>query len=117
MSKTKVLGMEYGIEITRPWSTEMYDHNDKVSDNMKQAIRAALNNAYEECDDEDVRAIARAVCAYGHGYGYDIQGMYDDACKELEMVPNHWLNEFCWPELVDGEYVKDLDVKFVGFKK
>jgi len=117
MSKTKVLGMEYGIEITRPWSPEMYEHNSKVSATMKEAIAKALDSAYNECDDEDVRAIAKAVCAYGHGYGYDIEGIYNDACNELKMVPDHWLNESCWPELVDGGYVKDLEVKFVGYKK
>ena len=27
--------VQYGIEITKPWSKEMYDHNDKVASEMK----------------------------------------------------------------------------------
>ena len=30
--------MNYGIEITKPWSKEMYDHNDMVSQLMKLEI-------------------------------------------------------------------------------
>ena len=40
--KTKVREVKYGIEITKPWSKEMYDHNDKVSDEVKQNIESAL---------------------------------------------------------------------------
>ena len=48
MSKVKVLGMEYGIEITRPWSSEMYEHNDKVMATMKEAIKVVLDRAYTD---------------------------------------------------------------------
>ena len=27
--------IKYGIEITKPWSKEMYDHNEKVAEEMK----------------------------------------------------------------------------------
>ena len=30
--------VQYGIEITKPWSKEMYDHNDIVSEEMKKNI-------------------------------------------------------------------------------
>ena len=46
MSKVKVLGKQYGIEITKPWSNEMYEHNDKVADLMKQSISESLQIAY-----------------------------------------------------------------------
>ena len=31
--------IKYGIKITKPWSKEMYDHNDKVADIMKKKYR------------------------------------------------------------------------------
>ena len=41
MSKAKKSPkIQYGIEITKPWSREMYDHNDIVSEEMKKNIFA-----------------------------------------------------------------------------
>ena len=34
MKPKKQPKVEYGIEITKPWSKEMYDHNDKISENQ-----------------------------------------------------------------------------------
>ena len=34
----KVKEVKYGIEITKPWSTEMYDHNEKVGNAVKAEI-------------------------------------------------------------------------------
>ena len=117
MSKPKVLGMEYGIKITKPWSPAMYEHNDKVSANMKEAIFEALSKAYKLDNEDDVRTISKAICAYGHGEGYDLDGIYADACRELDMTQNHWLDSSCWPDLVKAGLVEDLEVKFVGYKK
>ena len=36
--------MNYGIEITKPWSKEMYDHNDMVSQLMKLEITKSIEN-------------------------------------------------------------------------
>ena len=35
---------KYGIKITKPWSKEMYDHNDKVSNLMKAEILLSIKN-------------------------------------------------------------------------
>ena len=34
--------IKYGIKITKPWSKEMYEHNDKVADMMKKNIENLL---------------------------------------------------------------------------
>lgn len=116
MSKPKVLGMEYGIEITRPWNTKMYEHNERVAVNMKTAIAEALNGAFNEKDEPRLRTIAKAICSYGHGAGYEMSGIYEDARRQLEMAQNHWLHEWCWPDLVKAGLVQDIPVKFVGYK-
>ena len=38
MASKKQNSFKYGIEITKPWSKEMYDQNDKVSEIVKQNI-------------------------------------------------------------------------------
>ena len=50
----KPLNTKYGIQITKPWSNEMYDHNDKVADLMKIEILIQLKNAKESDDEDDI---------------------------------------------------------------
>ena len=32
--------VEFGIEIVKPWSREMYDHNDEVAEVVKAKVHA-----------------------------------------------------------------------------
>lgn len=113
----KVLGTKHGIEITKPWNPAMYEHNDKVADKMKEAIFAALSKAYKEDNNEDLEFIAKSVGGYGYGPMYGSEAIYADACNNLDMVQNYWLNDWCWDELVEAELVQDFDEKFVGYDK
>ena len=113
----KVLGTKYGIEITKPWSPAMYDHNDKVADKMKAAIKEALDKAFKKGNNEDLEFVARSVSGYGYGYGHGPESIYADACNSLDMVQNYWLNDWCWTELVEAELVEDFEEKFVGYDK
>jgi len=40
--------VQYGIEITKPWSKEMYDHNEKVAEDVKTQILKKWNEAMEQ---------------------------------------------------------------------
>ena len=113
----KVLGTKYGIEITKPWSPAMYDHNDKVANEMKAAIKEALDEAFEQGNDRDLEFIAKSVSGYGYGTGHGPESIYVDACRNLEMVQHYWLNDWCWDELVEAELVQDIETKFVGYDK
>ena len=46
MKKAKEI--KYGIEITKPWSKEMYAHNEKVAENVKTQILNKWNEAMEQ---------------------------------------------------------------------
>jgi hypothetical protein len=50
MKNYKILGQKYGVTITKPWSKEMYEHNDTVADFMKENIFTALTSAYNQCN-------------------------------------------------------------------
>ena len=41
---------KYGIEITKPWSKEMYDHNDEVLSEVKQLIGDKWLHAYHDSE-------------------------------------------------------------------
>ena len=116
MSKVKVLGNQYGIEITKPWSQEMYKHNDTVASEMKENIFQALNKAYSDNNETALREIGKSVCAYGFGQGFDMDEMHMEICRELDRVQNYWLNDE-YPYLVSKGYVENVKMNFVGYDK
>jgi hypothetical protein len=116
MSKVKVLGKQYGIEITKPWSSEMYEHNDKIADVMKENILKSLTEVYNKNDETSLREIGKSLLAYGFGQGYSMDEMYNEICSELDVVQNFWLNDE-YPYLAKKGYVKDIEIGFVGYDK
>ena len=133
MAKAKKV--EFGIEITKPWSKEMYAHNDEVRDvvvgmitKMWRDEMATLRTAWEEeMEDEEfdytpdfeeaewshfdegiLSDIQTAVTCYGF-LNYSVVDVEEQVLNELETAAYWRLNEM----------VEELDLKlekgFVGF--
>ena len=118
--------VEFGIEITKPWSREMYDHNDEVAEvvrfEVKELLDAALCNFLEDFDltedalalpwDEasgDLVDIQTAVTCYGFGSGYTIERVISQVERELEDAPLYRLKD------IAEELGLHLEKGFVGF--
>ncbi len=117
----------YGIEIVKPWSNEMYAHNEEVADVVREKVtalwKAAIrefakdfdgNDAMLECEwivasDELIR-IQRAVTVYGFGFGYDVNRVADRVMQELEDAPFYRLKD------IAEELELELEKGFVGLK-
>jgi hypothetical protein len=116
----------YGIEITKPWSREMYDHNDAVADvvrfEVKELLDAALCNFLEDFDltedalalpwDEasgDLVDIQTAVTCYGFGSGYTVERVISQVEQELKDAPLYRLKD------IAEELGLHLEKGFVGF--
>ena len=101
-------------KVTKPWSSEMYDWNDKVSDLMKAEIKIQIE---KNKDDFDKLNKLITLCG-GIQYcsdSYEIEELYDECLKELENVQNYWLNEE-WAWSVDNGIVTDcVNIEFVGY--
>ena len=123
--------VEYGIQIVKPWSPEMYNHNELVADLVRNEIESSLIaeiyvlQEMIESDDEDIetevldldwdqvpdslRRLQLAVTCYGFGSGYTVGEVMDQVYEELDNAPLYRLNEM----------VDELDIKlekgFVGF--
>jgi len=108
----KAAKVEYGIQIVKPWSNEMYDHNDIVAEvvriKVKQLWIAALMQYQKEFDGNDKR-IQTAITCYGFGYGYDVNQVVDRVMQELDDAPYYRLNEMV------EELELELEKGFVGF--
>ncbi len=111
--------IEYGIEIVKPWSKEMYDHNDVVSEEMKMNIldawkkalsrlnanltkidheglqwdEEAFNNESNEISNPILVKLQRGIMYTGYGDGFTIQDVNDEFERELENMPNYQLHE------------------------
>lgn len=131
MAKAKKV--EFGIEITKPWSKEMYAHNDEMQElvvgiitKMWRDEMADVRTEWEEqMSDEDFEPdfeeaewshfdegilsdIQTAVTCYGF-LNYSVVDVEQIVLDELETAPYYRLNEM----------VEELDLKlekgFVGF--
>ena len=105
---------KYGIQITKPWSAEMYDHNDKVADLMKIEILIQLKLAKESQDEELLRKVASIVCPMGYGSGFEFEDIYNETLKELDTVQNFWLNEE-YPYGVSKGIIPAIKLEFIGY--
>jgi len=94
--------VKYGIEITKPHSQEMYDHNDMVAEEMKTNIlnkwEALLNDlghiGMEDdwtaiCSSFDIVKLQKLVCFSGYGDGYTIGDVDTEFRNELDMMQNY----------------------------
>ena len=115
----------YGIEIVKPWSSEMYAHNEEVADVVKTKVHAMwveavtkfakefdYNDEMLECEfdaaSEELKRIQRAVTVYGFGFGYDVNRVAEIVEEEIEDAPFYRLKDIA----------EELDIKlekgFVG---
>jgi len=121
--------VEFGIEIVKPWSTAMYDHNEALADVVKAKVHALWVAAYAEAEaefvDEDdlgnefidmdwgaanneMWRIQKAITYYG----YSNQSIGEVAAEVEETLENMPLYQL--KELVEELDIK-LDTGFVGF--
>jgi hypothetical protein len=92
--------IKYGIEITKPFSKDMYSHNDMVAKEMKFNIKDAWHNeAIKFMGDDEwptegkIVEIQSYVCAVGYGEGFTINEVERDFYSELDNMPNWQLHE------------------------
>ena len=124
---------QYGIEITKPFSKAMYDHNDAVAEVLKLNIQFAWNDAfrlaemefinYLEEDQEGMlftdsdwgnasqvmQDLSKGITVTGYGGGYTIQDVQDDFDRDLEYMENWQLHE-TYAELLHDGIVPKMDV-------
>ena len=128
----KAAKTEYGIQITKPWSREMYAHNDEVADVVRAAVHTLWAKAFDECEqsqetDEDdfyeaefldmdwdvasdeMLRIQKAVNGYGFGFGYSVEDVSLQVEEDIESAPYYRLKD------IAEELEIELEKGFVGF--
>ena len=119
----KVKKVEFGIEITKPWSKEMYAHNEEVEETLRERIVEMWDEAYLEDDqsgmmfgesdphnfNEAMQNIQTAITCYSFGGGYEVDEIVERMWTDFDNAPTYRLKEIS----------EDLDIKlgktFIGF--
>ena len=112
---------KYGIEITKPWSKEMYAHNDEVANEVRDEVWEKWVEAYDDSEndyeshagfsDQDnddypefmesdwdnanatMLDIQEAVTVSGYGSGYTIYDVEKDVMNEVDAAAYWRLKE------------------------
>ena len=84
---------EYGIEITKPWSIEMYDHNEILGEKLRIELMETLNTIVEHQGEDEIRKFSKAICYHGFGEGYSYDDIVNETRLDIETLPNFQLNE------------------------
>lgn len=121
--------VEYGITITKPWSKEMYDHNDALAEFVKAVVLDMWNEEYsiqesKFIDEDDLGSefgdmqwdtasnmmvrIQTAITYYSYS-NQSIGEVAEEVKSELENMPTFQLKE-----LVEELEIK-LEKGFIGF--
>ena len=99
-------------KVTKPWSKEMYDYNDKVADMMKNEIIKSI--VLYQNDFDKLNEMMELCGGIKYGEGYSIDELYRDVHDEVDNVQNYWLNEE-FPYYVEKGLVKDVGYEFIGY--
>jgi len=117
--KTKTL--MYGIEITKPWSKEMYAHNERTEEHLKDQILTAFQKTYASygttppMDEDSLRDMANEIAGYKYGEGFSIQDIVEEVLKNLEQMPGFQLHETMY-YLHHKGYVKTQAMGLIGYQ-
>tara|TARA_R110000824_G_scaffold5206_5_gene24170 strand:+ start:1232 stop:1720 length:489 start_codon:yes stop_codon:yes gene_type:complete len=118
----------YGIQITKPFSKEMYDHNDEIAYEMKSVIRAEITEAHMRAigtlaanggmdkGEKDLRKIGTTIEGSGYGDGYELDEIRDNILNTLANIENWQLHQE-YGYLCSEGIVSKLRMKMLGFDK
>ena len=107
--------VEYGIEITKPWSREMYDHNDRVAEQIKFNLRELIETRFADGDLVRLNELSKYICWCRLDIGsYDLQETYQELIRCSDDMANWQLNEE-YEHMVEQLGVPALEVKFIGY--
>ena len=124
--------MKYGIKITKPWSKEMYAHNEEVKETVVNEVRDRWEIAYQEAEkdfldnlEEDqqgmlfedgdwlnanqtMQEIQEAVTIINFGSGFEVKDVTEEVEDTLDDAPFYRLKE------IAEELELELEEEFIG---
>ena len=121
--------IKYGIKVVKPWSKEMYAHNEEVKETVVNEVRDRWEIAYQEAEQdfldnlaedqqgmlfEDgdwhqiMQEIQEAVTIINYASGFDVKEITEEVEDELDNAPFYRLKE------IAEELELELQEEFIG---
>jgi uncharacterized protein YwgA len=124
--------IKYGIKVVKPWSKEMYDHNEEVKETVVNEVRDRWEIAYQEAEkdfldnlEEDqqgmlfedsdwlnanqtMQEIQEAVTIINYATGFEIKDVTEEVEDTLDDAPFYRLKE------IVEELELELEEEFIG---
>ena len=124
--------MKYGIKITKPWSKEMYAHNEEIKETVVNEVRDRWEIAYQEAEqdfldnlEEDqqgmlfedsdwlnanqtMQEIQEAVTIINFASGFEVKDVTEEVEDTLDDAPFYRLKE------IAEELELELEEEFIG---
>ena len=124
--------IKYGIKVVKPWSKEMYDHNEEVKETVVNEVRDRWEIAYQEAEkdfldnlEEDqqgmlfedgdwhnanqtMQEIQEAVTIINYASGFDVKEVTEEVEDTLDDAPFYRLKE------IAEELELELEEEFIG---
>ena len=108
--------VEYGIQIVKPWSSAMYDHNDEVADVVREQLTVMLDAFRDELDpeeislrDDELQQFGKKVVGYAGWVGFTNERIMDEIEREIEDAAYYRLKD------IAEELELEVEKGFVGF--
>ena len=108
--------VEYGIQIVKPWSKEMYAHNDEVADVVREQLMKIFNQfadnlvpGKESKKGDALQNFGKKVVGYGGWIGFSNARILQEIERAIEDAPFYRLKE------IAEELELKLEKGFVGF--
>ena len=114
MTKYKIIGEKYGVTITKPFSVEMYKHNDVVKEKMIDSIKEGITKAYEAGNRDTLNIFSSAIQGSRYSSSYTLSEMYRRLMQESDMM-QPWLLNQEYDYLVHLQLVEPMEMGLVGF--
>tara|TARA_R110002049_G_scaffold114329_1_gene265480 strand:+ start:498 stop:878 length:381 start_codon:yes stop_codon:yes gene_type:complete len=124
--------IKYGIKVVKPWSKEMYAHNEEVKEIVVNEVRDRWEIAYQEAEQdfldnlaedqqgmlfEDgdwhnanqiMQEIQEAVTIINYASGFDVKEITEEVEDTLDNAPFYRLKE------IAEDLELELDEEFIG---
>lgn len=101
-------------KVTKPWSKEMYDYNDKVAELMKENIIKSILKYQNNFDKLNELIVLCGGIKYGAGMSTD--ELYQECFEEVKCVENYWLNEE-YEYAAEQGLVEPVIYNFIGYDR
>lgn len=124
--------IKYGIKVVKPWSKEMYDHNEEVKETVVNEVRERWEIAYKEAEkdfldnlaedqqgmlfedgdwhnaNQTMQEIQEAVTIVNFATGFDVKEVTEEVEDTLDDAPFYRLKE------IVEELELELEEEFIG---